>query len=44
MSVCAAESGEQVTDDNCPMVPAGKGPSTDRLLAAEQAVIQVQWL
>lgn len=42
MSVCAAESGEAVTDDECPLVPMGKGPSTDRLLKAEQIVLQVR--
>ena len=42
MSVCSAEDGEVVTEDSCPMVAMGKGPSTDRLLGAEQAVMQVE--
>ncbi len=41
MSVCAEESGGVVTDDNCQLVPMGKGPSTDKLLAAEQMVLKV---
>lgn len=40
MSVCAADQGEQVTDEDCPLVPLGKGPSTDRLLGAEKAVLE----
>jgi len=41
MSVCAVDDGGSVTEEHCPLVPLGKGPSTDRLLGAEQAVIQV---
>ena len=41
MSVCAVDDGSQVTEENCPLVPLGKGPSTDRLLGAEHAVIKV---
>jgi nucleoside-diphosphate-sugar epimerase len=37
MSVCAAEDGSEVSEDRCPLVPEGKAPSTDRLLAAERA-------
>lgn len=29
MSVCATEDGSSV-DENCPLVPQGKSPSTDR--------------
>jgi nucleoside-diphosphate-sugar epimerase len=39
MSVCAAEDGSEVSDENCPLVPEGKSPSTDRLLVAEQATL-----
>lgn len=42
MGVCAADDGELVTDESCPLVPKGKGPSTDRLLDAEEAVTQVR--
>ena len=41
MSVCSAENGEMVTEEDCPMVSMGKGPTTDRLLAAEGAVLEV---
>lgn len=41
MSVCAVDDGGRVTDEQCPLVPMGAGPSTDRLLGAEQAVLQV---
>lgn len=41
LSVCSVDDGGSVTDDNCPTLPMGAGPSTDRLLAAEQAVLQV---
>lgn len=40
MSVCAVDDGGRVTDEQCPLVPMGAGPSTDRLLGAEQAVLQ----
>ena len=39
MSVCAAEDGSEVNEENCPLVPEGRGPSTDRLLAAEAAAL-----
>jgi nucleoside-diphosphate-sugar epimerase len=38
MSVCATEDGSAVSED-CPLVPQGKSPSTDRLLAAEAAAL-----
>jgi nucleoside-diphosphate-sugar epimerase len=39
MSVCAAEDGSEVNEDRCPLVPEGRAPSTDRLLAAEKAAL-----
>lgn len=39
MSVCAAEDGSEVSEERCPLVPQGKSPSTDRLLAAEAAAL-----
>ncbi len=42
MSVCAVDDGGRVTDEQCPLVPVGAGPPTDRLLGAEQAVLQVR--
>ncbi|KAG1672215.1 hypothetical protein FOA52_002916 [Chlamydomonas sp. UWO 241] len=41
MSVCSAENGETVTDADCPLVPLGKGPGTDKMLGAESAVLGV---
>ncbi|KXZ56139.1 hypothetical protein GPECTOR_1g118 [Gonium pectorale] len=35
MSVCSVDDGGTVTDANCPLVARGAGPSTDKLLAAE---------
>lgn len=38
MSVCATEDGSAVSED-CPLVPEGKSPSTDKLLGAEKAAL-----
>ncbi|KAF8059377.1 hypothetical protein HT031_005182 [Scenedesmus sp. PABB004] len=38
MSVCATNDGGAVGED-CPLVPAGAAPSTDRLLGAEAAAL-----
>lgn len=38
MSVCATDDGGEV-NENCPLVPQGKSPSTDRLLGAEDAAL-----
>lgn len=43
MSVCAVDDGGSVSDEHCPLNPLGKSPSVDRLLLAEQAVLQVWW-
>ncbi|GIL64354.1 hypothetical protein Vafri_18326 [Volvox africanus] len=40
MSVCSVDSGGEVTDEKCPLVPLGAGPSTDRLLGAEAATLE----
>jgi len=41
MSVCAVDDGSAVSDAHCPLNTLGKSPSVDRLLLAEQAVLQV---
>lgn len=41
MSVCSVDDGGRVTEDACPLVAKGAGPSTDKLLGAEEAVLQV---
>eukprot|EP00878_Enallax_costatus_P035525 GHUV01039663.1.p1 GENE.GHUV01039663.1~~GHUV01039663.1.p1 ORF type:complete len:189 (-),score=21.38 GHUV01039663.1:338-904(-) len=38
MSVCATEDGSTVSE-NCPLVPEGKAPGTDKLLGAEKAAL-----
>ncbi|GIL82117.1 hypothetical protein Vretimale_7121 [Volvox reticuliferus] len=40
MSVCSEDSGGEVTDENCPLVPIGAGASTDKLLGAEAATLE----
>lgn len=39
MSVCSTDDGGAVTEDSCPLVAKGAGPSTDKLLGAEEAVL-----
>lgn len=41
MGVCAVDDGGRVDETNCPVVALGAGASTDRLLGAEEAVLQV---
>ncbi len=41
LSVCAVDDGGQVTEEECPLVPMGASPSTDKLLGAEEAVLKV---
>ena len=36
MSVCSTDDGSAVTEDSCPLVAVGAGPSTDKLLGAEE--------
>jgi hypothetical protein len=35
------DDGSTVTGDNCPLVPMGAAPGTDKLLSAEAAVLKV---
>ena len=44
MSVCAVDDGGEVNDAHCPLHSLGKAPNVDRLLRAEQAVLQVGML
>ncbi|GLI63574.1 hypothetical protein VaNZ11_006574 [Volvox africanus] len=40
MSVCSEDGGGEVTDEKCPLLMLGAGPSTDRLLGAEAATLE----
>eukprot|EP00200_Dunaliella_tertiolecta_P005418 CAMPEP_0202355650 /NCGR_PEP_ID=MMETSP1126-20121109/10453_1 /ASSEMBLY_ACC=CAM_ASM_000457 /TAXON_ID=3047 /ORGANISM="Dunaliella tertiolecta, Strain CCMP1320" /LENGTH=301 /DNA_ID=CAMNT_0048948295 /DNA_START=238 /DNA_END=1143 /DNA_ORIENTATION=- len=40
MSVCSVDDGGEVSDEHCPLHDLGKAPNVDRLLLAEQAVLQ----
>lgn len=42
MGVCAVDDGGRVDETNCPVVALGAGASTDKLLGAEEAVLQVR--
>lgn len=36
------DDGGSATDEHCPLVPVGAGPSTDKLRGAEEAVLAVR--
>ncbi|EFJ47911.1 hypothetical protein VOLCADRAFT_45237, partial [Volvox carteri f. nagariensis] len=40
MSVCGVDDGGEVTEETCPLVARGASASTDRLLGAEEAVLE----